>query len=175
MCGRGQPGPGHWLSRHAPPPRLVGPRRGSLEHWRAASWTGLSPSGPPAHSCALPREGSTRAATAWCGLPALRPFGGSHFMAQRRAPARPPGPYLLREREERCRHLPADSGSERRRTGAGRRVRTGARSGARATEPGRGRGRGKAAHAQQPSLVQDQKRRGWGSVQARDTQSGCLC
>lgn len=135
-----------------PPPRVARARE-------AAGRGGLSPSGPPAHSRALRRGPSARATTARPGLPAPPPSSGAHLAPRRRAPARPPGPYLLRKREERGRHLPADSGSECRGRGRGARVRVDARGGARAAGPRRGRGQSKAAHAQ-PSLAQAEK--GWG-------------
>lgn len=135
-----------------PPPRVA-------RAPEAAGWAGLSPSGPPAHSRALRPGSSARAATARSGLPAPRPSSSAHLALQSRAPVRPPCPYLLRKREKRCRHLPADSGSECRGTGAGPRVRADARGGARAAGPGRGPGQSKAAHAQS-SLALAEK--GWG-------------
>lgn len=132
----------------------VAARRGSL-------WCGRTKAGPACHlqdhTPALRRGPSARAAAAQLGLLALRPPRSVRLVPRTgggAAPAAPPppallaSPYLLGEGDERGRHLPADSGSERRGNRAGPRVRTGARGGARAARPGRGRGRSRAAQAQ---------------------------
>lgn len=113
-----QPEPRATQTRAAAPPICPLPRV-ALEP-EAAGRAGLSPSGRPAHSRALRRGFSARTATARTGLPALQLSRGTLLAPRRRAPSRPPGWYLLGEREERRRHLPADSGSERRGMGRGR-------------------------------------------------------
>lgn len=122
--------------RYAPWPRLVAPRRGSLGRGRPRA--GLSPSAQPAPSRVLRQDPSERAAASQQDAPTPRPPCSVHLALRRRASARPPGEYLLRKREERRRHLPTDSGSERRGAGVGPRVRTGERGGARAVGPGVG-------------------------------------
>lgn len=113
--------PGAGRSGHAMRPCLRGRRPQRVASVReAAGRTGLSPSGPPAHSPALRREPSARAAATQLSLPTPRPPRSARLAPRTATPhPRPSGPYLLGKGDERGRHLPADSGSERRR-GMGR-------------------------------------------------------
>lgn len=112
----------------------------------ASGWAGLSPSGRPA-----PRESlSAPAAAAQLGLPASpRPPRGAHLAPRAPAPRpHPPWSYLLGKREQRGRHFPADSDSQR--PGGGGSARAHCSRGwgdARAAEPGRRWGCDRAAHA----------------------------
>lgn len=122
-------GPRTEQTRAAPRPVAAGPGLLGCRRPRA----GLSPSEQPAPSRVLCQGPSAGAAAAQPDGPAPRPPRGAHLAPRRRAPASPPGSYLLSEREKRRRHLPTDPGPERRRRGRacalceGRCVRSGAR------------------------------------------------
>ena len=146
----------------------------------AAGRTGLSPSGPPAHSPALRPGPSARAAVTQLGLRTPRPPRSARLAPRTATPhPRPSGPYLLGKGDERGRHLPADSGSERRR-GMGRgRARALVRGAVRAQpSPGEGgaetgwctfrgaEGAGSRAGPRAPSP--SRKGRGLGGARTRD-------
>lgn len=128
----------------------------------AAGRAGLSPSGPPAHSPALRGSPSAQAADTRLGLPAHRPHRGARFAP--RTPTlhpRPPARTCWESGMSGAAIFPRTRAPSARETGAGPRVRTGVRGGARAAESARGRDRNRAAHARP-----NPKGRGRGRVRA---------
>lgn len=130
------------------PPRIARPGSGGESRAWSRSWAPDCADTSSDPACTPPAEGRQgaggrepgRPVTFRTARPLARPPRGP-LSASRRCPAGPPctaaspqcppraprpgaapppaGPYLLRERDERGRHLPADSGSERRGDGGG--------------------------------------------------------